>query len=135
MNQYGQFAQQAWQINAPKQYAEIPDPESWFEELGERAENQVGDLYMQIAGPDPQGETYLEKVGRLNASRMQAEEIVRAQMLTPEIIEEDEDDQEIDDAGDEIDSTAILLGFRQEMNRTVREMGEELNRLEAEHDL
>ncbi len=33
---------------------------------------------MQLAGPDPVGEGYLEKVGRLNAARMQAEEKVLA---------------------------------------------------------
>ncbi len=50
-------------------------------------QNQVGALQYQIAGPDPEGKTYLQKVGRLNASRMQAEEIIRVQMLTPDLME------------------------------------------------
>ena len=38
----------------------------------------MGELSVQIACLDPEGETYLEKVGGLNAARTQAEEIVRA---------------------------------------------------------
>ena len=76
MNTYGKFAQEAWRTTAPEEYALIPDPEAWFERLGEEATQRVGDLMMELAGPDRQGETYLEKVGRLNASKMQAEEIV-----------------------------------------------------------
>ena len=34
-------------------------------------------------GPDPVGEGYLEKVGRLNAARMQAEEIVLSELILP----------------------------------------------------
>lgn len=74
MNKYGKFAQETWKMIAPSQYALIPDPEQWFRELGERAMVQVGELQYEIAGPDPEGETYLEKLGRLNASRTQAEE-------------------------------------------------------------
>ncbi|WP_115930577.1 hypothetical protein [Citricoccus muralis] len=65
---------------APTQYALIPDPEMWFTTLGQDTENSVGELSVQVAGPDPAGETNLEKVGRLNAARAQAEEIVRAEM-------------------------------------------------------
>ena len=97
MNKYGKFAQETWKMTAPSQYALIPNPEQWFRELGERAMTAVGELQYQIAGPDPEGETYLEKVGRLNASRMQAEEIVRAEMLTPETMETEGDETEEDE--------------------------------------
>ena len=97
MNKYGRFAQETWKMTAPSQYALIPDPEEWFRKLGEEAMLQVGELQYQIAGPDPEGETYLEKVGRLNASRMQAEEIVRAEMLTPETMETEGDETEEDE--------------------------------------
>ncbi|WDF35157.1 TnpV protein (plasmid) [Arthrobacter agilis] len=97
MNKYGKFAQETWKMTAPSQYALISDPEEWFRKLGEEAMRQVGELQYQIAGPDPEGETYLEKVGRLNASRMQAEEIVRAEMLTPETMETEGDETEEDE--------------------------------------
>lgn len=96
MNTYGKFAQEAWRTTAPAEYALIPDPDQWFESLGEEAAQRVGELMMELAGPDRKGETYLEKVGRLNASEMQAEEIVRAEMLTPDpsVQEEPEEDEE-----------------------------------------
>ncbi|MFI7482478.1 TnpV protein [Kocuria sp. M1R5S2] len=84
MNTYGKFAQEAWKTTAPAEYALIPEPQAWFETLGEEAAQRVGELMMELAGPDPVGETYLEKVGRLNAAKLQAEEIVRAEMLTPD---------------------------------------------------
>ena len=101
MNKYGKFAQETWKMTAPSQYALIPDPEEFFRNLGEEAMQRVGELQYELAGPDPKGESYLEKVGRLNASRMQAEEIVRVEMLTPDVMEiegdeteEDEDDRQ-----------------------------------------
>lgn len=56
---------------------------------------RVDDLAYQIEGPDPVGEGYLEKVGRLNAAKRQAEELVLAELvyLPPEPgIENDEDE-------------------------------------------
>ena len=49
-----------------------------------------------LAGKDTPGEGYLEKVGRLNAAKMQAEEIVLAETVysTVEDQDEDETDQE-----------------------------------------
>ena len=83
MNKYGKFAQDTWKMTAPTQYALIPDPDEWFRKLGEEAMNQVGELQYQIAGPDPEGETYLQKVGRLSAAKLQAEEIVLAEYQPP----------------------------------------------------
>ena len=97
MNKYGKFAQETWKMTAPSQYALIPDPEEWFRKLGEEAMHQVGELQYQIAGPDPEDETYLEKVGRLNNSRMRAEEIVRAEMLTPDEMETEGDEEDEED--------------------------------------
>lgn len=97
MNKYGKFAQETWKMTAPSQYALIPDPEEFFRSLGEEAMQRVGELQYELAGPDPKGENYLEKVGRLNASRMQAEEIVRAEMLTPDVMETEGDETEEDE--------------------------------------
>ena len=84
-------------MTAPSQYALIPDPEEFFRSLGEEAMQRVGELQYELAGPDPKDETYLEKVGRLNASKMQAEEIVRAEMLTPDPSVQQEEDEDPDD--------------------------------------
>ena len=130
MNTYGKFAQNAWKTLAPSQYALIVDPEAWFTNLGQEAENSVDSLQVQIAGHDTPGETYLEKVGRLTAAKMQAEEIVRAEMLTPqpEDLEEDPDEDE------EPSTTSIVLEHLKETNQMRIEMNEEMNRLEMEHD-
>ncbi|WP_299169116.1 TnpV protein [uncultured Arthrobacter sp.] len=97
MNKYGRYAQETWRMTAPSQYALIPDPEQFFRSLGEEAMQRVGELQYELAGPDPKDESYLEKVGRLNASRMQAEEIVRAEMLTPDSMETEGDETEEDE--------------------------------------
>lgn len=129
MNKYGKFAQDTWKTLAPTQYALIPNPEAWFTKLGEEAENSVEELTVQIAGPDPAGETYLEKVGRLNAAQMQAEEIVRAEMLTPQseaLGDQDEDEPSL---------IAVHLDAMKDLKVLHREAQDELNRQEMERGL
>lgn len=126
MNTYGKFAQEAWKTTAPAEYALIPDPQAWFERLGEEASIRVEGLMMQLAGPDPVGETFLEKLGRLNAAKLQAEEIVRAEMLTPEVPVQQEPEE------DEESGVAQRLRVVQELNRADREYWEEVRRQEAE---
>ncbi len=86
MNQYGAQAQKHWQQWLPDRYRTITTPEPFFTELGETAANLIAELQFQLSGPDIPGESYLEKVGRLNAAKMQAEEIVLAEqvLLAPE---------------------------------------------------
>lgn len=76
MNRYGRIALDHWKTSAPTRYAAIPDPETFFAELGEQMAREVQTLALDLAGPDPAGEEYLAKVGRLNAARSQAEELV-----------------------------------------------------------
>ncbi|GAA3287704.1 TnpV protein [Arthrobacter citreus] len=130
MNKYGKFAQETWQTTAPKQYALIPDPEEWFRDLGEEAMRQVGELQYEIAGPDPKNETYLEKVGRLNASRMQAEEIVRAEMLTPDVTEMEDNEE---DAGMD-QSTVLMHEIIQSFNHGYQQDLENLRAEELDRD-
>ena len=128
MNTYGKFAQEAWKTTAPAEYALIPDPDQWFESLGEEAAQRVGELMMELAGPDPVGETYLEKVGRLNASKMQAEEIVRAEMLTPDpSVQEEPEEEDEEESG-----VARRLRIVQQLNREDREYWDEVRRQETE---
>ena len=75
MNKYGRMAIRHWEKTDPDRFQQIPesDRETFFTELGERAEMEIQQLQDQLAGPDPAGESYLEKVGRLNMARLQAE--------------------------------------------------------------
>ena len=86
MNHYGTMAQRHWQRWLPERYAAIQDPDSFFSTLGEEVAQQIGDLSLDLAGDDPPGEGYLEKLGRLNMARLQAEEIVLKErvLLEPE---------------------------------------------------
>jgi hypothetical protein len=81
MNRYGRMAQAHWQRWLPSRYREIPDPSSFFTTLGQEVEEQVVSLSLEIAGDDPAGESYLDKVGRLNMATLQAEEIVLAERV------------------------------------------------------
>jgi len=85
MNQYGRRAQRHWQTHLPSQYSQINGPEQFFTEMGETIAEQIEDLAEQIAGPDQPGETYLDKLGRLNMARQSAEdEVMRETLPQPE---------------------------------------------------
>ena len=96
MNDYGHLAMVHWRRWLPARYAAIQDPEVFFSTLGRQAENQVLDLAERLEGPDLPGETYLEKIGRLNMARMQAEELVLREviLLEPEKAETDDDQED-----------------------------------------
>ena len=99
MNRYGRLAQQHWAKWRPNQLSQIPDPETFFTDLGEEVETQIEALEIALAGEDPGGEDYLEKVGRLRNARMTAESQVLREMvlLEPEPGHPDaEDPQERD---------------------------------------
>ncbi len=81
MSRYADLARRHWERHAPIKLAELTDPDSYFATLGEQAETQVTDLATRLAGPDPTGEDYLTKAGRLKAARAQAEEIVLSDLV------------------------------------------------------
>jgi hypothetical protein len=86
MNSYGMQAKAHWQRWLPTRYASLTDPDSHFTELGREVETRIGELTMELAGPDQPSEGYLEKVGRLNNARSRATEIVLREsvLLGPE---------------------------------------------------
>ena len=86
MNHYGATAQRHWQRWLPTRYATIQDPDSFFSTLGEEVAQRIGDLSLDLAAEDSAAEGYLERVGRLNMARLQAEEIVLKEqvLLDPE---------------------------------------------------
>ena len=81
MNRYGQMARDHWARWLPAAYAAAGDPETFFTDLGERAETAIGELASELAGDDRPGEGYLGKVNRLAGARAQAEATVLAQMV------------------------------------------------------
>ena len=95
MNKYGRMAIRHWETTDPDRFQQIPESDRgpFFTELGERAELEIQQLQDQLAGPDPAEESYLEKVGRLNMARLQAEEKVLAELILippPSSSEQDE---------------------------------------------
>jgi hypothetical protein len=94
MNKYAHMAIRHWQTFLPDRLRAIPESDRtrFFAELGEQAASEIEELQMQLAGPDPVGEGYLEKVGRLNAARMQAEEKVLSELILLAPEDEEEDD-------------------------------------------
>jgi hypothetical protein len=94
LNRFGRFALQSWQTLAPAALAQITDPSRHFSELGEEAESQWASLWPQLLTPDSPGENLFSKAGRIEAAKMQAEEMIRAELLTPpeELQEPDEGD-------------------------------------------
>jgi hypothetical protein len=97
MNRYGAMALKHWQTYLPNRYATIEDPNSFFSTLGDQAAQEITDRARELAGPDPAGEEYLDKLGRLNNARMRAEE-----ELLPELVLPDPETQDL--AEDEAES-------------------------------
>lgn len=83
MNKYGNLLQQQWTTADPTYVSSLSDPTTHFAEMGERVQDEVQELLPSLEGTDQPGETYLQKVGRLNAARLQAEEIVLAEYQPP----------------------------------------------------
>ncbi|PSL08154.1 hypothetical protein CLV30_101121 [Haloactinopolyspora alba] len=103
MNRYAQMAQKHWQQAAPDRVAALEDPTEFFSTLGEQVETRIQQLQDHLAGPDPAGEEYLAKVGRLNMARLQAEEVALAELVwltDPATGSTVEDPEDLDELGD-----------------------------------
>ncbi|MEV0287876.1 hypothetical protein AB0H36_27500 [Kribbella sp. NPDC050820] len=92
MNRYGATARNYFRDYLPTRYSQIEDPEEFFQVLGQQIQDQIVDLTPQLAGEDPAGESYLEKVGRLNAAGKQAEELVMADLVYSQTPENDSEE-------------------------------------------
>lgn len=85
MNQYGRRAQRYWQANLPHQYSQIEDPQTFFDRMGQAMATQIDALSDDLAGPDRPQESFLDKVGRLNRARDEAEmQVMRETLPAPE---------------------------------------------------
>jgi hypothetical protein len=83
MNYHGTQAQLYWSRHLPASYSRIKDPEKFFENLGEQADGEIEDLYLEYAGPEIAGETAEEKEQRLTQAMTRATEEVYAYLVTP----------------------------------------------------
>lgn len=91
LNRFGKFALEAWSTLAPTALSQIPDAQTHFSALGEQAQSEWATLWPQLVEPDRPGEDTFTKSGRIEAAKMQAEEMIRAELLTPS---EDQQDDE-----------------------------------------
>jgi hypothetical protein len=80
MNRYGVRALEHWEKWLPERFREISHPQTYFSTLGEEIEQKIDELSQHLAGDDPPGEDYIEKLGRLNMARRDAEEQVMREM-------------------------------------------------------
>ncbi|WP_440581098.1 hypothetical protein [Streptomyces sp. PT19] len=86
MNQYGRLAQQHWQELRSGRIAEIDDPEAFFTELGSDVQDDVRVRWTveRLNAPAVAGESFLERAGRLQHLRHEAEgEVLRELVLLP----------------------------------------------------
>jgi hypothetical protein len=99
MNRYGRQAMRHWTQFDPKRVAAIADPEAFFTALGEEVMQEIETLARTLEGQDSPGETYLEKVARLNTARFTAEgEVLREMVLIASPDQEGEDEEPWDEA-------------------------------------
>lgn len=82
MNQYGQQARTYYQTYLPGRVAQLPDPEAFFEALGQEISEQVAQVWAEMAAQDqPRGETFTQKLGREQNARRRAEELVMQDLV------------------------------------------------------
>ncbi|MEN3308875.1 MAG: hypothetical protein V7603_5077 [Micromonosporaceae bacterium] len=88
MNQYGRRAQRYWQQSLPRQYDQIPDPETFFAQMGETLATQIEDLAEKIeqrTPATPPSQDFMANLGRINMARQEAEiEVFREMLPQPE---------------------------------------------------
>jgi hypothetical protein len=65
VNRYGAETLEHWRTYLPGSYSGLEDPEEFFTELGEQADAEIEDRYLEYAGPDIPGESAEDKQGRL----------------------------------------------------------------------
>ena len=70
-----------WQRWLPERYRQIEDPNSLFSILGDEVATRIADLTLDLAGEDPPGETYMQKLGRLGNAAQRAREMVLPEMV------------------------------------------------------
>ncbi len=78
---YTAMVRRYWTRHRPAATAQLPDAEAFFRSLGTQIATQVVSVSHQMLGEDRPWETPMEKIGRVNATTKQAEELVLADLL------------------------------------------------------
>jgi hypothetical protein len=83
VNRYGAEALRHWRAYLPASYGRLKNPEEFFTKLGEQADAEIEDRYLEYAGPDVPGESAEDKQARLTQAMNRAAEKVFAELVTP----------------------------------------------------
>lgn len=83
MNHHGEQAQRHWRRYLPTSYGRLEDPQTFFANLGEQADAEIEELYLEYAGPETPGESAEDKQKRLTQAMNRATEEVYAYLVTP----------------------------------------------------
>jgi hypothetical protein len=83
VNRYGAEALRHWRAYLPVSYGRLEDPVRFFTDLGEQADAEIEDRYLEYAGPDIPGENAEGKQCRLTQAMNRATEEVFAEPVTP----------------------------------------------------
>lgn len=84
MNRYGEMALEHWQRWLPERFAEIADPEAFFESLGEEADQEIQDRAEAITQGLDLAQDYLTRAGQLREAQLSAESAVLREMILVE---------------------------------------------------
>ena len=98
-NHYGMLAWDHMARYLPDRYHQIPDPTSFFFQLGEQVAEEIAETTAALAAhTSTSGDDYFDRVGRMRMAQLMAEEKVLAELvfLHPT---EDPDDAPRDETG------------------------------------
>ena len=96
MNHHGEQALLHWSRHLPVSYSRVEDPEKFFTNLGEQADAEIEDRYLDYAGPEIPGESAEDKQERLTQAMTQATEEVYAELVTPSPASQGEPSADLD---------------------------------------
>jgi hypothetical protein len=94
VNRYGADALEYWRAYLPASYGRAENPEEFFTLLGEQADAEIEDRYLEYAGPDAAGVSAEDKQARLSQAMNRAAEEVFAELVTPSPASQGEPDPE-----------------------------------------
>lgn len=124
MNKYALIAQEHWMRYAPSRYATLENPETYFRTLGESAAAQVGQIAASLERELPQDLPYLERVGQMNAIRLQAEETVLNDLVYSVETENSSLAQELEEMLGDLPSPNAILVTIDQIRGDAEEAGE-----------
>lgn len=81
VSRYANLTRGYYETYLPSQVAKMTDPEKFYRAKGREMAARVRTLTPMLAGPDRDGESYLDKVGRLTEATKAAEEKVLGEDL------------------------------------------------------